>query len=142
MVAILSFIQYFLKEHFVFAMAIYTLIFIAVTALFLKHKVNQRNPARTVHAAPHPAAKPKISFHSNGLIFDGPRELAPDAKELLKAMARTSDVYLVTQVRSDEEEETLLRTLYADSVMREVVKKHVRWRCNGRGRCSARQRME
>lgn len=134
MVAILSYIQYLIKEHFVYAMAIYTLIFIAVTALFLKYKVNRRRntPTRIIPTSSRVTSRPRVSFHCNSLIFSNPNAFTLNAKEVLQAIARTSDIYLVTQVRSDEEEEEIRRTLYKDLEMKEVVKAHVKFKYSNR----------
>ena len=127
MVAIFSYIQYLIKEHFVYAMVIYTLIFIAVASLFLKYKVNRRRntPLRTIPTTTHVVSKPRVSFHCNNLIFSNSITLAPHVKEVLNVIGKRSNIYLVTQVRSDQEEEAIRRTLYAEPEIQEAVKKHV-----------------
>eukprot|EP00826_Nyctotherus_ovalis_P066127 TRINITY_DN9751_c0_g1_i8.p1 TRINITY_DN9751_c0_g1~~TRINITY_DN9751_c0_g1_i8.p1 ORF type:complete len:156 (-),score=12.31 TRINITY_DN9751_c0_g1_i8:142-582(-) len=121
MVAIFAYIQYFIKERFVYAMAIYTLTFIAVTTFFLKYKVNRRrnNNVRAAPTASCTISKPRISLHCNNLIFSRP------SSNSSPKIAKSSDIYLITQVKSEEEEETVRRILYADPKMRKTVKEHV-----------------
>ena len=135
MASLFSFIQYLIKEHFVYAMALYTVFFIAITTLFLKYKINRHrnNHAQAAPNIPRVVRRPIASIHGNKLLFPQPNSLAPFTQEFINYLGKTYDVYIVTQIASDDEEKLLLKTFYSDPNMKEIVKEHVLYNINDRG---------
>ena len=100
--SILTLVQYLIKEYFIYVMAIYTLIFIVAATLFVRYRTNRRRGgnAQPVQEEVKERKKMQISIAGNKLLFLNNKTLQPHAIEFLKAIASTSDVYIVTQVQS------------------------------------------
>ncbi len=133
MPAIFGFLQYLIKEYFVYVMALYTLLFVLAVALFVKYRANHRRAtnqnggtgAATGPGQARTARRPIVSITGNKLIFEDPNTVSHSGKELIKTLGKTTEVYLVTQVKSDDDEKLLRQAFTADPDLKKLIKEHV-----------------
>ena len=125
MASIFSLMQYLIKEYFIYVMALYTLLFLLAATLFVKYRANHRRNTHVEAAEIRVSRKPAASISGNKLVFNESKAVWPNGKEVIKALGKDSEVYIVTLVKSDEEEKEMKAALYADPEIKNIVKEHV-----------------
>jgi len=126
----LAFIQYLIKEYFIYVMALYTLIFVLATILFVKYRANRRRVQANPENQPvvKSSRKMHISISGNRILFNESRNLNPNISEILKNMQKTGEIFIVTQVKNDQEESEIKNLILNDINLKNIIKPHVFFR--------------
>eukprot|EP00826_Nyctotherus_ovalis_P042612 TRINITY_DN4401_c0_g1_i2.p1 TRINITY_DN4401_c0_g1~~TRINITY_DN4401_c0_g1_i2.p1 ORF type:complete len:139 (+),score=20.66 TRINITY_DN4401_c0_g1_i2:142-558(+) len=121
------------QNHTSFLILLYIALFISATVLYLKCTARKQpnKPSKR---------KYKVSINGNKLLFQESK-LSSLALSTLKLLARKCELYVVTLVKSDEEEAAVRSLCLSSEIVPVLVQQHVLVFCDLYRDCCLRLRM-